>query len=277
MDLFSELNNLMFKYGFAPSRKMAQNFVISPVLLEKMVKAADLKKTDTVLEVGAGAGFLTRELLKHSKVIAVELDNALCKLLKKEYSKEIESKKLVLIEGNFLEKKLPEFNKVVSLPPYTISSPLLFKLLEHRIEKAVLVFQREFVLKCLSKPGFREFCPLAVLIDYYFDSRVLVDKVSPESFFPNPKSFSALMVLSGKKGVREIKKIGLFTLFLKTVFRYKNKNLSNALMTSYPFLKQQLKLTKKEFEKKVMELHQKDLKVYLVETSEFTQIFKKLF
>ena len=131
MSLFAELNNQMVNYHFRPNRKMAQCFIINGEVIHKMVSAAQLKESDKVLEVGAGTGFLTRELLKHSKVIAVELDETLAALLREQFANEIKSGKLKLVEGSILSVKVPKFNKVVALPPYTISSELAFWLLRH--------------------------------------------------------------------------------------------------------------------------------------------------
>ncbi|MBI2597575.1 MAG: ribosomal RNA small subunit methyltransferase A [Candidatus Diapherotrites archaeon] len=277
MDLFQELNKLMAEYSFAPSRAKAQNFVISESLLKKMVEAAQLDEKDVVLEIGAGTGFLTRALLSSSKVVAFELDDKLFGLLLQNFSKEISLGKLRVFGGNFLEHQLQGFNKVVSLPPYTISSQMMFKLLSHDFELGVMVFQREFVDKCLSRPGFKEFCPIAVLVDYYFDSEVLVGNISPENFFPKPSAFSTMIRLLRKKNVARIKRQGLFEHFLKQVFRYKNKNLRNALHNSFSFFKTRTKMDKKEFEETVSKLRQSNSKVYLVESADFVEIFEKIF
>ena len=74
-----------------------------------------------------------------------------------------------------------------------------------------------------------------------------------------------------------MKKPELFKLFLKMVFRYKNKNLSNALTKAYPFLKADLKVDEKKFNQITSSLEISDLKVYLVESKDFVSIFEKLF
>ena len=82
MELFKELQNQMHTYRFRPDRRIGQNFIIDGSVIEKMIIAAELKENDIVLEVGPGTGFLTEKLLKHCKVIAVELDDALAELLR---------------------------------------------------------------------------------------------------------------------------------------------------------------------------------------------------
>ncbi len=276
MSLFKELTAYMAEYNFYPSKKKAQNFLVSDQFLDEIVKAAHLEPSDTVLEVGAGTGFLTRELLKHSKVVASELDEKLCGLLREQFRAELESKKLVLLEGNFLEQKLPKFNKVVSLPPYTISSKLVLELvLEKHVESMVFVLQREFVKKCVSRPGFNDYGPLAVLLGYYFDDKVLEWNLSPENFFPKPNSFSSLVVFSRKQNIKTLNDESKFVFFLKTLFRYKNKKLSNALEKSFPFLKKSMGFSKKGFEKTLEGLKEKDSKVYLLEPEELVSIFQE--
>ena len=90
---------------------MAQLFIIDEAVIDAMIEEAKLKPDDIALEIGAGTGFLTRELQKHCKVIAVELDYTLCELLENELPKE----NLSFICGDFLETELPSFNKIVSL------------------------------------------------------------------------------------------------------------------------------------------------------------------
>ncbi len=275
MTLFKELNRLMLDYNFYPSKKKAQNFVIDPDFVLKLVALANLQKNDVVLEVGAGTGFLTRELIKHCNVIAVELDDKLCVLLKEKFSTEIEEGKLVLLEGNALEMDFPKFNKVVSLPPYTISSDLMYKLaLINGIESMTFVFQREFVQKCTAIEGYNQYGPLSVLLGYFFDSKIMQLNVSPENFFPKPSSFSSLVVFHRNTNVKSVPEIEKFVLFLRQVFRLRNKNLSNALEKSYPFIKKILDLSKKDFDKKLASAKLDEIKVYQYSPKQFAQLFQ---
>ncbi|MEK7539723.1 MAG: 16S rRNA (adenine(1518)-N(6)/adenine(1519)-N(6))-dimethyltransferase RsmA [Patescibacteria group bacterium] len=276
MNLFTQLNHLMHEYSFAPSRKMAQNFVIDELLVQKIVAAARLKKTDHVLEIGCGTGFLTEELLKNSHVIGIELDSTFCKILNDRFGKEIGGKKFILVEGSFSNIELSGFNKVVSLPPYNLSSEILFRLASMpEVELMVFVFQREFVAKCVAQEGFGEYGALSVLLGYYYDSTVVDWDISPESFFPKPASFSSLVVFSRKKKVQHLKPG--FELFLKSIFRYKNKKFSNALQKAYPFLKKQLGYDKKEFDLRASKLGFAEEKASVVSPKQFAQAFETFY
>ncbi|AJF60014.1 MAG: ribosomal RNA small subunit methyltransferase A [Candidatus Diapherotrites archaeon] len=277
MSLFAELNNQMVNYHFRPNRKMAQCFIINGEVIHKMVSAAQLKESDKVLEVGAGTGFLTRELLKHSKVIAVELDETLAALLREQFANEIKSGKLKLVEGSILSVKVPKFNKVVALPPYTISSELAFWLLRHDFELAVVGFQREFARKMLSVEGFKEYNSLSVLVNYHFSGEVLIENLSPENFYPKPNSFSSLVVLRRKEPEIKVKDEEKFRRFLKELFRLKNKNLSNALQKSFPFLREELGLSEEKFREKCSKLKETEKKVCFFSAEEFAGIFNELY
>ena len=276
MELFKELQKQMHEFRFRPDRRIGQNFIIDGSVIEKMIKAAELKENDIVLEVGPGMGFLTEQLLKHCKVIAVELDDVLAELLKERFKEEIASGKLILIHGNILNVKLPKFTKIVSLPPYHISSQLMNLLILHDFKMGVFVLQREFSRKILSEPGFSDYNHISVEIDYGFRSEIIVNSIPPSSFFPKPNSFSSIIKIVRKKPIVEVKDYGKFRDFLHQIFRLKNKNLSNAVQMTFPF-SGKFKIAKEKLFAKLKKLHMRDVKVNLISSKEFAEIFNKLF
>ncbi|MBU0662787.1 ribosomal RNA small subunit methyltransferase A, partial [Candidatus Micrarchaeota archaeon] len=271
-DLFTALNSQMVRHRFRANPKFGQNFVVDPELIVRAISAAELKKTDSVLEIGAGSGFLTRALLEHAKVTAVETDKTLCELLQEDLGK---NKKFKLICGDFIRAKLPKFTKVVSFPPYTISSGIIYKLIEHDFKLAVLVFQREFAQKLTAEPGFMEYGPISVVANYFFEPEILERNISPSAFFPRPKTFSALLKLTPKKRFGTVKNEKLFIAFLKSIFRYKNKNLRNALEKSWHFLGSGLNIQEDEFKQISDSLPQSDEKVSLLAVDDLVKIFSK--
>jgi len=271
MGLFNELQNQMIKFRFRANKKFAQHFMVNEKILEKLVELAELKKSDSVLEIGAGTGFLTRELLKHSRVVAVELDEILCRVLEEELPK----KNLKLICGDFLKAEIPKFNKVVSLPPYSQSAAIVYKLLERDFELGVIVFQKEFAEKLVAMPGFEEYCALSVLTQFSFEAS-LVKNVSSGCFFPKPKDESSIVLLKAHSDFDEVKDKALFAFFLKTLFRFKNKNLKNALAKSRQFLLPKLGLEKGAFDKKIASLPYLDEKINLLPVEAFVETFNTL-
>lgn len=273
MQLFTELQNLMVNYHFRPNRRMSQNFIVDKEILQKLVTAAKLKPTDTVLEIGAGTGFLTAALQKHCKVFAVEKDETLFELLESELPKE----NLTLIKGDFLELKLPEFNKIVSLPPYSISSEIIYKLIDSDFELAVLVFQNEFVQKLIAQPGFTDYSALTALLNCRCDIEIIESNIAPETFFPKPNAFSAAIRITPKKVAIEVSDYKKFSHFVKTLFRLKNKNLSNSLLKSYQFIKEDLKISEKELKEKISEDKIGLVKVYNLSPEQFAKLFKRFY
>ena len=271
MTLFTELQNLMIRYRFRPNRKRGQHFMLKEPVLEKIVQLAELSSTDTVLEIGAGTGFLTRLLQQRCRVIAVELDERLCTLLKAE----LPEKNLQLLCGDFLKTELPQFNKVVSLPPYARSAAVMYKLFEHEFDSAVLVFQREFAAKLAALPGFEEYNALSVLTQYGFDVKT-EQRIEPGCFFPRPVGESCIVKMVKTLRHGQAKDKSAFSLFVKSVFRYKNKNLRNALLKSWLFIKKDLELEEKEFKERAEALGMRDVKVNLVSVKEFVEIFNQL-
>lgn len=272
-ELFVELNRLMVKYRFTSEKTLSQHFVVSRELIDSLVKEARLSKQDIALEIGAGTGFLTRELLKKCPVVAVEYDEKLVEVLRGELPQE----RLTLIKGDFLQAKLPRFTKVVSLPPYGISHDIVFKLMGHAFDSAILVFQKEFVDKLTAFPGLSEYNALAVLANYYFVPTVVQARIVPDSFFPRPQSFSAMVKLTCKRRFKPVKDEKKFTQFVECLFRFKNKAVINSLKLSYPFLKDAFGWKiERDFQQRLEKAKIPDEKVYLLGTADFVALYKGL-
>lgn len=271
MSLFVELNELMAKYRFRPKKRLAQNFLIDEKVIQRMIEAAEIKQSDRVLEIGAGTGFLTRELQKRCNVIAVERDETLCMLLQNELAK----KNLELICKNFLKVELPDFNKVVSTPPYHISKKIMMKLLRHDFELAVLAFQEEFVEKLVALPGFPQYGALSVLTQYKMNPKV-TGKIEPRAFFPKPKGRSKIVRLEKNKRKNKVANEALFFRFVEELFRHRNKNLRNALLCSENFLGKKLGIEKKR-EIEILHNFELEKKVALIEVEEFARMFNALY
>ena len=126
---------------------------------------AGIKSTDVVLEIGPGTGNLTAKLLEVAKkVIAYEVDPRMVLELQRRFQGTPQASQLQVVQGDVLKHDLPYFDVCVSNTPYQISSPLTFKLLSHRplFRAAILMFQREFALRLVAKPGQDHYCRLSV-------------------------------------------------------------------------------------------------------------------
>jgi 16S rRNA (adenine1518-N6/adenine1519-N6)-dimethyltransferase len=205
---------------------------------------ASLDKADVVLDAGAGFGFLTRFLANNCKaVIAVEKDPHVAEVLREQLRG---AANVTVIEGDVLKAALPEFNKVVSIPPYYLSSRLVTWLLELKIECAVLILQREFAGRLVAAVGSEDYGWLTVVACHTAEVELL-DAVPKSLFYPPSEVDSVIVRLTPWKAAPfEVKDAAFFRRLVQWLFTQRNKKLRNALP---PFLKSTLKTSKEDAEK----------------------------
>jgi 16S rRNA (adenine1518-N6/adenine1519-N6)-dimethyltransferase len=198
MDLLKETKELCSLYHIKPSPTKGQNFLLSSLVYDKIVEAARIKKTDIVMEVGPGLGFLTMALADQAKqVIAVELDDKLVEILPDRF-RSFEYNNITIVHDNVLNwtrlRGLPEFGefKIVANLPYNISSIFLRKFLtsEHKPTTMTLMLQDEVARRIAAKSG--DMSLLALSVQYYANVEYLF-KVMARDFYPAPKVNSAVV------------------------------------------------------------------------------------
>jgi len=193
-----------------------------------MIDYADVTKSDVVLEVGAGLGYLTRLLSPECRsVVAVEVDPKLVQVLRHQFRN---VRNIELIHGDVLKTYIPPFNKVVSTPPYSISSPLLFWLLEKPFIVAVLAYQEEFARRLVAVVGSKDYSRLTVA-SYYRADAELLDRVPRTAFYPPPDVDSTIVRLKPKPLPFRVKDEKAFFELVQTVFTQRNKKLRNAVLS----------------------------------------------
>ena len=169
-----------------------QHFMTDTELLQRIVKAAALKKEDTILEIGPGTGNLTKLLLRKGKsLILIEKDKELLKKLKEELKEE---KNITFIQADATQQKLPEFNKSVSNLPYTICEPLLWIFTRYTFETLVLVVPDKFTELLQGYTPSR----LQLLVETFYELEYL-ERIPKQAFDPQPKVESALIRITRKK------------------------------------------------------------------------------
>jgi 16S rRNA (adenine1518-N6/adenine1519-N6)-dimethyltransferase len=242
----SETKRLLRISRIVPNRLLGQNFMVEPSIFPKLSDYASMGKADVVLDVGAGFGFLTRFLAdKCSSVVAVEKDPQIAEVLR-EQLRGLDN--VTIIEGDVLKVALPEFSKVVSIPPYCLSSRLVVWLLERRVKCAVLVLQREFADRLVAGVGSEDYGWLTVVACHGAEVELL-DAVSKTMFYPQPEVDSVIVLLKPwKTAPFEVKDKAFFRRMVRWLFTQRNKKLSNALV---PFIKSAFKVSKDEAEKRV--------------------------
>ncbi|MBI4709346.1 MAG: 16S rRNA (adenine(1518)-N(6)/adenine(1519)-N(6))-dimethyltransferase [Candidatus Portnoybacteria bacterium] len=222
---------LLSKYGTTPLKQLGQNFLIDKNILDKIIEAAQIKKADTILEIGPGLGTLTQELAKKAKrVIAIEKGRNMIQILKetlRDYGN------AEIIEGDALKfpitslfvipvktgiqdnEQIPAFAgttsgsrfkpgmtkvynyKLVANLPYYITSPVIRKFLESNNppSEMILMVQKEVAQRICAEPP--EMSLLAVSVQFYAQPKIL-HYVSKSCFWPQPKVDSAIIKIIPK-------------------------------------------------------------------------------
>lgn len=226
MSLLEDTKLLLEKHGIKPDRRLGQNFIVDRGVLEREISYAGIKQSDIILEIGPGFGTLTELLVKSAgRVYAVEMDARMIEILKCKLKNRVE-----IIEGDFLKVELPEFDKTISNIPYSISSPLTFRLLSHGFKVAILTYQKEFAERMVAKPGERNYSRLSVAT-YYRANAEILEVLPPEVFYPRPEVESAVVKLTPKRRPFKVNEKLFFTL-VKGLFSHKKKTLRRALFFS---------------------------------------------
>ena len=238
MTFYHQVREFLNRTGTRPKKRLGQNFLINPSILDKIVAASEITDTDLALEIGAGLGFLTSSLAASAKqVIAIEVDNALFRELQCKFS---EIPEVTLIHGDVLKvdlsallQQFPRTNtKVIANLPYSITTPILWKLLNHhrRIGICLLMMQKEVAERIVAPPGGKTYGALTVGISYYAETEI-VHVLPPNCFYPAPQVESAIVKLK----IRDAPKVlvadeALFFRIVRASFQARRKMLRNALL-----------------------------------------------
>lgn len=236
MDLLDATLTWCRKYRLRPERSKGQNFLINEDVYRRIIESADLKKDDTVLEIGSGLGFLTLALSdKVKKVVAVELDETLVKILKKRI--EDQGRQNIKVFHNDILKarganlaKLGPY-KVVSNLPYNITSVFLRKFLslDHKPSLLLLLLQREIVDRIRATSPRMNL--LACSVQFYAQAE-MVFAVDRENFYPQPRVDSAVIkIVPGPRLLPDYEEEKKFFKLLRVGFGAKRKMLKNNLIS----------------------------------------------
>jgi len=227
-------------FNIKPSKHLGQNFLIDRNIVKKVIKAANLKSTDIILEIGPGLGALTKELVKKVKqVIACEKDPKMCEILKKTLKdfKNIEIINQDILKYNF---QFLKNYKVVANLPYYITSPVIRKFLESENppKEMVLMVQKEVAQRICSAPP--KMSILAISVQFYAKPKI-ISYVSKESFWPQPKVDSAIIKIVPRQF-----RILVLRQFREQFFRIVRAGFSHPRKQLANNLSKELKLNKKE-------------------------------
>jgi len=245
--------------------------MVEPLLYPKLCIYAEISKTDVVLDPGAGFGWLTRFLADKCKsVVAVEKDSHVTMVLR-EQVKSLDN--VTVVEGDVLKAALPEFNKIVAIPPYYLSSHLVLWLLERKVDCAVLILQKEFANRLVASYGSEEYGWLTVVTNQGAAVELL-DSVPKVMFYPQPEVDSVIVSLKSLRTKPfEVKDQVFFVRMLKWLFTQRNKKLGKAIA---PFIRSNFKMSKQDAEKMSLSLPSRDRRVRELSPTDFGAIANAL-
>ena len=254
MNVYEETQLILHKYKIQANKSLGQNFLVDDNVIDEIIRSSNIDKQDLIIEIGPGLGVLTNRLLQEANnVIAVELDKRMVNILQDRFILNINGQaesKLEIINEDVLKINLNEIIaekrkqteiknvKIVANLPYYISTPIIMKLLENRldIDEIIVMVQKEVAERLTAKTGTRLAGAITYVVEYFSDATEII-RVPKESFIPSPKVESEVIKLEISKAPKisvEDEKF-LFDLVQRS-FTQRRKTLTNALV-NYGYMK----------------------------------------
>ncbi|UCE06189.1 MAG: ribosomal RNA small subunit methyltransferase A [bacterium] len=229
----------MIKTMIYPKKSLGQNFLKDENIARKIISSLSLNSDNYVLEIGPGTGVLTKYLIEQAKrVVAVEIDKKLVQqLLKQFYTYD----NLFLYHDDILKISFKEILignqlwKVVANLPYHITSPVLFKLFDHRtfFDSATLMIQKEVAQRIVAQPKSKNYSILSVFSQLYAEVKILFE-ISHHVFLPKPEVSSAVVRWDFKhNNPLDPEENKLFRQIVKGSFGQRRKMLRNSLRSVF--------------------------------------------
>lgn len=230
------IKDILDKHKFVFKKKFGQNFLLDQNILNNIVNLGNISKDTFVIEIGVGAGALTKKISEKAKIVlGYEVDLNLQEPLKeilKDY------KNVDIIYDDFLNRNIKEDIKkyeykdimVVANLPYYITTPIITKFIDEKIdvEKIIVMVQNEVADRFAATPGTKSYNSLTIFLNYYFNIKKAF-VVSRNVFYPRPNVDSAIVVFEKKQDKIILKDESLFFKLVKDSFKQKRKTLKNNL------------------------------------------------
>ena len=243
-NLYEETKYLMKKYNISANKSLGQNFLVDDDVVNNIIDSSEISKEDLIIEIGPGLGTLTNILLqKAKKVIAVELDTRMITILKDRFALynnfEIINDDILKIDLNkIIAKNKEEYEfktvKIVANLPYYITTPIIMKLLEDRLnlDSIIIMIQQEVAQRIVAIPGTKMSGAITYGVYYYAQAESIV-VVPNEAFVPAPKVNSEVIKLNIRNTPPvTLRDKNLFFNIIRASFMQRRKTLINALVNS---------------------------------------------
>lgn len=228
------IRRIMREYKIFAQKKFGQHFLVNKDILDEIIKTAQLKPSDTILEIGPGLGTLTRPLASVTKkVIAIEKDPDIIKVFKSINPDLtgvlILEKNALAIEKDFFKNQNISSYKLVANLPYYLTSPIIRFFLQTKPKPKIMVLmvQKEVAERIVATPPYANLLSIAV---QFYGEPTIVKNVSNDSFWPKPKVDSAIIkILPHTKKLYNVSNESNFFRTVKAGFGEKRKQLHNSL------------------------------------------------
>ena len=234
----TEVRALLARHGLAPNRDLGQNFLVDEALASRLVTLSGVEPDESVIEVGTGLGVMTRALAARARrVVTIEVDAGLVRALEAEgelpANVTLRHADVLGVDLGALARELGPRVRLVGNLPYSISSPLLRRLLDVREELLgwSVMLQRELAARLLAAPGTRDYGSLSVLHALCVDvARGMA--LRPGCFFPAPRILSTFLRVTPRKGEGgTAEALARVERVVRAAFGNRRKTLANALRT----------------------------------------------
>ncbi|MDO5852522.1 MAG: 16S rRNA (adenine(1518)-N(6)/adenine(1519)-N(6))-dimethyltransferase RsmA [Thermoplasmata archaeon] len=220
----SSARELMASAGVVPKRSKGQNFLIDDRVADRIVGYAGITPDDRLLEVGPGFGILTERLAPLGRgLTCIELDAKLAQHIRSTYGDRVE-----LIEGDAVKVPFPEFDVFVSNLPYSVSTPVIFKLLDQEFRTAMVMVQKEFADRMVADVGSPDYSRLTVNLFYRADCDIM-EPVPASRFDPRPKVDSAVVRITPRPAPFEVLDEATFFRVTEACFNHRRKKIGTSL------------------------------------------------
>jgi len=241
-----ELRSVLEKHGFHFKKQFGQNFISDGNLLRSIVEASGITKDTTVVEIGCGAGTLTRALAESAKqVYAFDIDRDLQPVLAETLAG-LDNVEVIFRDFNKLdlkefEKEIEEYTVVANLP-YYITTPLVTKLLEEsdKVQGLSIMVQEEVAERFCAKEDTAEYGSITAAIALKGSAKI-VKRVSRNLFYPRPNVDSAVVKIEFERGRIEVKDERAYRQTVKCAFLNRRKTLENNLVNFFKLSREQAK------------------------------------
>ncbi len=250
-NLYDETKFIMKQYGIKANKSLGQNFLVNGEVVENIINCSKITQNDMVIEIGPGLGVLTKYLLeKAGKVLCIELDPKMVEILEdrfKFYSNfEILNEDVLKVDLNEIIRKNKMSDniknvKIVANLPYYITTPIVMKLLEERldIESITIMIQKEVADRLIEIPSQKNTGAITYTVYYYCESEKIME-VPNSSFIPEPEVTSEVIKMNiRKKPAVEIDNPKVMFMIIKSAFMQRRKTLLNALTNAQVFSSKQ--------------------------------------